>query len=191
MLRAIACMQIRVDYERELGYPDGEQLAMTVSDGGSRHIWVQSAAAGDRRQVTSVAVGSSRPAWSPDGQTLAFFSSGLFLVDVASGSITPLTPEPGWMPAWSARGTIAFVTAESASPGVFAIGADGTNLRRISGDPGPSAVSIWSPDGRRLLVAAQGVHGASIAIVDPDSGTVTPILGDGMSASPAWQPRLP
>jgi len=170
--------------------PDGEQLAMTVSDGGSSHIWVQSADGGNRRQVTDVAVASARSAWSPDGQSLVFSSLGLFLVDLASGSIAPVA-ELGWAPTWSPGGTIAFVTPGSASPGVFAVESDGTGLKRVSGDPGPFAVPTWSPDGRRLLVADEGVRGSSIAIVDPASGTLTSIADDGTSGSPAWQPRLP
>jgi Tol biopolymer transport system component len=51
-------------------------------------------------------------------------------------------------------------------------------------------VPFWSPDGRQLLLA-NDVRGSSISIVDPASGTLTSIAGDGTSGSPAWQPRLP
>jgi TolB protein len=171
--------------------PDGQQLAITVSDGGSSHIWVQAADGGGRRQVTDVAVASARPAWSPDGQSLVFSSSGLFLVDVTSGSITPVTAEPGAMPTWSPGGTIAFSTTGSASPGVFVVDSDATGLRRVSGDLGFVSVPVWSPDGLRLLLGDE-VRGSAIAIVDAASGSLTMVAQDnGANRSPAWQPRLP
>lgn len=170
--------------------PDGLQIAMTVAEGGSSRIWVQAPDGGGRRQVADVSVASARPAWSPEGQSLVFSSSGLFLVDVASGSITPLAVDPGALPTWSPGGTIAFSTTGSASPGVVVVDSDGRNLRRLSGDPGFASAPVWSPDGRRLLLG-DDVRGSSIAIVDPDSATMTPILDDGTNRSPAWQPRLP
>ncbi|MDO8485585.1 MAG: hypothetical protein Q7S35_11665 [Candidatus Limnocylindrales bacterium] len=170
--------------------PDGQQLAMTVSGGGSSRVWVQAADGGDRRQVTDVSVASAPPSWSPDGQHLVFSSSGLFLVEVASGSITPLTAEPGSMPTWSIGGTIAFSTIGSGSPGIFLVDPDGSGLRRVSGDLGLTPVPEWSPDGRRLLLSDEG-RGSQVGVVDPSSGNLTLLTEDGgTNRSPAWQPRL-
>ncbi len=170
--------------------PDGLQLAMTVWDGSFTRVWVQAASAGDRRQVSDASVASAPPAWSPDGQHLVVSSSGLILIEVASGSITPLTAEPGSMPTWSAGGTIAFSTTGSASPGVFVVASDGSGLRRVSGDLRFAFEPEWSPDGRRLLLGGEG--GSPVAVVDPGSGNPT-VLGndDGTIRSPAWQPRMP
>jgi TolB protein len=170
--------------------PDGLQLATTVWDGSFTRVWVQAADGGSRRQVADVAVASAPPAWSPDGQHLVVSSSGLVLVDVASGSITPLTAEPGSMPTWSIGGTIAFSTTGSASPGVFVVASDGNGLRRVSGDVRFATAPEWSPDGRRLLLGGEG--GSPVAVVDPASGNLTALGNDdGTSRSPAWQPRLP
>jgi WD40 repeat protein len=171
--------------------PDGLLIAMTVADGGATRIWVQEPNGGGRRQVADVAVASARPSWSPDGLRLVVSSSGLSIVDVASGSLTPLTSEPGSKPIWSVDGSIAFATTGSASPGVFVINADGSDLRRVSGDPGVVSTMVWSPDGRWLLVG-DDVSGSPAAIVDPADGAMTAIgLESGGSRSPAWQPRLP
>jgi TolB protein len=169
--------------------PDGLQLAMTVWDGSFTRVWVQAAGGGDRRQVSDASVASAPPAWSPDGQHLVVSSSGLILIEVASGSITPLTTEPGSMPTWSIGGTIAFSTTGSASPGVFVVASDGSSLRRVSGDLRFATAPEWSPDGRRLLL---GGEGGLPALVDPGSGNLT-VLGNDVDTirSPAWQPRLP
>ena len=169
--------------------PDGLQLAMTVWDGSFTRIWAQAAGGGDRRQVSDASVASAPPAWSPDGQHLVVSSSGLILIEVASGSITPLTAEPGSMPAWSIGGMIAFSTTGSASPGVFVVASDGSGLRRVSGDLRFATAPEWSPDGRWLLLGGEG--GSPVAVVDPGSRNLT-VLGndDGTIRSPAWQPRL-
>ncbi len=171
--------------------PDGLQVAMTVSDAGSTQVWVQGADGSDRRQIGDVTVESAPPAWSPDGQTLVVSSSGLTLIDVASGAIVPLTAEAGSMPAWSIGGTIAFSAPESASPSVYLVDADGSNVRPVSADLGFASVPRWSPDGRWLLLGDE--DGSSpVAIVDLSTGELT-LLGseDGAGRSSAWQPRLP
>jgi Tol biopolymer transport system component len=171
--------------------PDGLQIAMTVADGGSTRIWVQEPGGGGRRQVADVSVASARPSWSPDGSSIVVSSSGLSIVDVASGSLNPLTSEPGSTPIWSIDGSIAFATTGSASPGVFVIDADGRDLRRVSADPGVVSTMVWSPDGRWLLLG-DDVSGSPATIVDPVGGAMTPIgVEFGGSRSPAWQPRLP
>jgi Tol biopolymer transport system component len=169
--------------------PDGLQLAMTVWDGSFTRVWVQAVDGADRRQVGDASVASAPPAWSPDGQHLVVSSSGLILIEVATGSITRLTTEPGSMPTWSSGGTIAFSTTGSASPGVFVLASDGSGLRRVSGDLRFATAPEWSPDGRRLLL---GGEGGLPALVDPGSSNLT-VLGNDVDTirSPAWQPRLP
>ena len=171
--------------------PDGLQIAMTVADGGATRIWVQEPGGGGRRLVSDVSVASARPAWSPDGLRLVVSSSGLSIVDVASGALTPLNSEPGSKPIWSIDGSIAFTTTGSASPGVFVIDADGGDLRRVSADPGVVSTMVWAPDGRWLLIA-DDVSGSPARIVDPNSGAMVPLgVEFGGRHSPAWQPRLP
>jgi Tol biopolymer transport system component len=175
--------------ENPVWSPDGRQIAMTVAVGGSSHLWVQAPNGDGRRQVADVSVAAVPPAWSPDGQSLAFSSSGLFLVDVDSGSVTEIAAEPGTWPAWSTAGRIAFSTIASAAPAIFIVNADGTGLDRVAGDQALVSRPSWSPDGSRLLVGDQWP--GSIALVDPGAGTLSAIAGTEDGAWPAWQPRLP
>ena len=171
--------------------PDGLQLAMTVSDGALTRVWVMATDGVDRRQVSDTLVAAAPPAWSPDGRTLVVSSSGLALIDVATGSITPLNAEPGSVPTWSMDGMLAFSTTGSAAPGVMVIDSDGSNVRRVLADLAFVSVLQWSPDGRRLLFGDDDGE-SLVAVADPGSGNLTLLVNDvGGTRSPAWQPRLP
>jgi Tol biopolymer transport system component len=136
-------------------------------------------------------VEAAPPAWSPDGRTLVVASSGVALIDVATGSITPLSAEPGSALTWSIDGMLAFSTTGSAAPGVMVIDSDGSNVRRVLADLAFVSVLQWSPDGGRLLFGDD--NGESlVAVADPGSGNLTLLVNDfGGTRSPAWQPRLP
>jgi hypothetical protein len=172
--------------------PDGQQIVMTVAEGGSSRLWLQAPDGEGRRQVAEVSVAPIAPAWSPDGQLLVVSSSsGLVVVDIASGSITPLTAEPGLAPTWSLAAAIAFSTTGSASPGIFVIDSDGSNSRRVLADVAYASILQWSPDGRRLLLG-DDTGESLVAVADPGSGNLTLLVtGVGGFRSPAWQPRLP
>ena len=177
--------------------PDGLGLALTVPDGGSQYLWVQAADGSDRRRVSEIPSADERPAWSPDGLRLVFahaaadagHACGLCVVEVSSGSTTPLTVEDGATPTRSIAGPIAFSTPGS-SPGVFVVDPDGTGLRRVSGDLSGAIAPQWSPDGRRLLFTVQG-NGSQMSVVDADGGGLTLVgQNNGTNRSPAWQPLL-
>jgi TolB protein len=171
--------------------PDGTLVAMTVLEGGRTRIWVQAGDGEQRRRVTDVSVAAAPPAWSADGQRIAFASSGLFVVELASGSVAPLTADPGSTPAWSVAGPVAFATPGSPSPGVFAIDSDGTGLRRLTSNLDLGAVPVWSPDGRGLLFV-DDVARPMVSTMDWATGRGVEVgLGAFTGRSAAWQPLLP
>jgi dipeptidyl aminopeptidase/acylaminoacyl peptidase len=100
-------------------------------DNRFKHIFVVPAAGGPARQITNGDFEHREPAWSPDGQRLAFVvnrnddadysnASDLWLATLATGEMARLTASVGpvTMPAWSPDGTmLAYLGHENACMG--------------------------------------------------------------------------
>ena len=163
---------------------------MTVAEAGATRAWVQEADGNDRHQVGDVTLQAVAPAWSPDGQELLVSNGGLSVVDVATGSVSPLLVDdrsPDSSPSWSVGGTIAFTATGSAAPDVFVLDLDGTHLRQVLDNRSFGAIPDWSPDGRLLLLADE-YTGSPVTLLDAASGAVD--MANGFTRSAAWQPVL-
>jgi Tol biopolymer transport system component len=173
--------------------PSG-QIAFTRY-GRTDAIYILSTAGQIRKVISEVPYAIAGPAWSPDGQKIAFHGffgrasfhnngegGGLFVVN-ADGSHRKLLHLFGADPAWSPDGkTIAFYAGS-----IDLIGADGKGFRvltdKVQGDE-PS----WSPDGTRIaFTGAQG----DIYVVRSDGSHLHRIAGGrGLQlGSPAWSPN--
>jgi len=166
---------------------DGSTIAFnSTRDGGTMSGYLVDPDGSNLRRIVSDAW-IEYPSFSPDDSKLAFMGVvgsdySIYVIDLATGKETQLTDAPGeegW-PAWSPDGsTIAFSTqrddcrfaaagAECWRTGdigphhdVWLIGADGSNLRRVTPEFGQFVA--WSPDGQYLLIS-----GASLYVVRPD-----------------------
>lgn len=174
--------------------PDGQSVAMTVPQGDTSRAWVQGADGTGRHQVSDLAVQAVAPAWSPDGQTLLVSTGGLSLVDLVTGSVTPLLADSrssASPPSWSIGGLIAFSATGTGAPGLFTIASDGSGLRQVLDNDSPEAIAAWSPDGRWLILDDEHT-GSPVTLVDAGSGTFVEIASStGIATSAAWQALLP
>jgi len=78
--------------------PDGAHIAHVTNESGQFNLWVMDSGGGNKRQLTHYTDNTVRSVdWSPDGKTIVFGAdhdgdeqTQLYLLDVASGAITPL-----------------------------------------------------------------------------------------------------
>jgi Tol biopolymer transport system component len=135
--------------------PDGQTIGYTqeIDD----EIYVVRADGRGLRPITHNSKDDAAPQWSPGGRRLAFIETtappvGHIVVSKRDGSgRRRLANGIDSRPRWSPDGhRIAFLRRSSA----YVIGADGKNMRRLP-PAGPSVWDLtWSPDGRRVALAA-------------------------------------
>ncbi len=181
--------------------PDGAEIAFIRSSwqyyraGSVVGLYIMSAENGEvRRLYSTKRLALYPPAWSPDGQWLAFIAYEgeccplervLYTVRSDDSELTRIgeTTAPA---AWSPDGEeLAFAAVEGEESVIYAVKADGTGQRTIwrSGPDDPSTpVSqvSWSPDGSELLFTSYHLY-----VIGSDGSGLRPL---GHSGRAAWSP---
>ena len=143
--------------------PDGHQLAFAAdADLPTRDIYVVNTDSvlkqeGIGLQQLTHHPGEDRtPAWSPDGQQIAFYSTrnetgGIFLMDADGKNITELTDAGESTPSWSPDGT---QIAVDVLPGPPVIGGEGIAEGALP--VGKPHILVMDADGRQSVFIAVG-----------------------------------
>lgn len=147
----------------------------------------------DGSALTLFRANGRQPRWSPDGARLAFTqynggSTELFVINAdGSGERSIATSSPGIgallsRQAWSPDGTkIAYV----ADNDLYAAGAAGGDVRRLTFDGASRTPPVWSPTGALLAFSS----GGGLFVIAPDGSGRTQIAqGPGSNADPVWSP---
>jgi Tol biopolymer transport system component len=159
--------------------PDGTRIAFQRSGPLSDEIWVVDADGSGLRRLTGSKVGcqpelgtcDGQPAWSPDGEFIAFSRASGRIVD-------------DMVPRWS----------------IMIMRKDGTHVRRVTQltkpAQGEDSAPQWSPDGRYLVFErhnvrdAKPVAGVALWTIDLKKGTERRITPWRLRAgdTPDWSP---
>jgi Tol biopolymer transport system component/class 3 adenylate cyclase len=194
--------------------PDGSEIALFVSDGNGslpQNVHVMKANGTNLRQVVDADGGSGawevEPAWSPDGQRLAFTvyntdanSEGLGRIWVVNANGTGLqrvSPDNVGTddnhPTWSADGRrIAFARRNGQDSAIWVMNADGSNPKALTPEQGSRDQDPdWSPDGARIAFGRidLGLTSADIYSINVEGTALTRVTDHpAWDMSPSWSP---
>ncbi len=184
--------------------PDGIRMVYTALATVS-NLWAlpldpQSwAPAAAPRPLTQGSGRNNRPAFSPDGERLAFdrwrigSSRDIYLMRRDGADLRQLTVDPhaDTEASWSPDGRrVVFLSDRDTPWSLWAVGTDGSGETRLAGlDPGADAVRV-SPDGTRIAyhVAVKGGP-ANLWVADVDGRNARQVSFDSeMMGFPCWSP---
>ena len=171
--------------------PDASRIAFLSDPNGAGGLAVMNGdTAGSDVRIVFRGSLHGRPAWSPDGYSLAFETdSGIVRTDANGGNPAPIFIGDAHNPDWSPDGLrIAFDTQTLGdAAGIFVIGIDGTNLVRVS--TGEDHTPTWSPDGSQIAFTRGIPDGGDedIFVVNADGSALTQLTtATGGDSHPSW-----
>jgi serine/threonine protein kinase/Tol biopolymer transport system component len=183
--------------------PTGELFVYVKADQGDLDIFLQRPGGAPRNLTADSPADDTEPAFSPDGNQIAFRSEreggGIFLMGATGESVRRLT-DAGYDPAWSPDGKqIVFSTEPGDDPRTWSEHSRlwkvdiASNQRTLVA--GPSDVDgvqpSWSPNGHRLAYWSVPAGGGQRTVwtIPAGGGTPVRVTNDTFyNWSPAWAP---
>jgi TolB protein len=159
----------RIAYVAVNGQPPAQifQLIVADADGENPRMVLES-----RQPLMS-------PAWSADGQWLAYVSfenhrSAVYVQEVRTGERRQVSARAGinGAPAWSPDGRKLALTLGGAggNPDIYVLDLATQDLTRVTDDPAIDTEAAWAPDGRSLYFTSDRAGGPQIYEVGLQSG---------------------
>jgi serine/threonine protein kinase len=184
----------------------GGLIAFASNRTGTVQIWSMNMDGSNLTQLTNLTDGACQPAWSPDGQQLAFISpcrgrhdvyagSSIYIMDSDGSEVHPLAvpPDPAgdFDPTWSPDGQrIAFTSLRTGVQRIYVYNLTTSSLSQITkGTNVEDGQPAWSPTGTQLAFVRTSVL-SQIWVVTDDGQTQQQFSLSGAVNDfyPVWSP---
>jgi serine/threonine protein kinase len=139
--------------------PDGRKVVFQAPISGRNQLWLRTLESETAQPLTGTEDGN-RPFWSPDSNSIGFFTPGqLKRLDLAGGAVRTLAPSTGpFGGTWNRDGVIVFGTSQAAP--LMRVSAAGGGLVQATHLDAPRQTGHrfpdFLPDGRHFLFFALG-----------------------------------
>ncbi|HEV2669763.1 MAG TPA: hypothetical protein VGU74_01610 [Gemmatimonadales bacterium] len=182
---------------------DGRRFAYMEFQAGKGWLYLQEMATGKRTPVSTTGTALDfTPAFSPDGQTLAFSrateeGTDLYTINIKNNCcLRRLTVghfSDNLSPTFSPDGQrIAFVSTRPGLPQIYVMAADGTDQQLFApfdyGVTGSSNAPEWSPDGQSVAFHRDVAGTLQVFVLDVRTRTVRQLTSVGRNEDPTWAP---
>jgi TolB protein len=176
-------------YEKLTGIPGyfATRIAYVVKGGGRYELQVSDSDGINAQPALRSPESIISPAWSPDGQHLAYVSFEarkpiIYVHTLATGQRRVLANFKGSnsAPAWSPNGKqLAVVLTKDGLSQLYMINADGSGVRRLSTSSGIDTEPAWSADGQWIYFTSDRSGGPQIYRIAVNGGNIERITYEG------------
>jgi TolB protein len=173
------------------------RIAYVSQVGKAKEIFLMDYDGARSKRITSNNSINLSPAWSPDGQWIAFVSyrSGSPELKILSskGELRSAFPQKGELnsaPSWSpdAR-TIVFSSSRDGNAEIYTLRVEDGSLNRLTRNNAIDTSPSFSPDGRSIAFTSDRGGGPQIWMMDSDGGNARRLPIDlNYCDAPAWNP---
>ncbi len=163
----------------------------------SKEIYIVDYDGWNPRRVTVNGSLNILPAWSPDGQKLAYTSyrqppPGIFVSSIFEMKNLRLTgaQSQAFAPTWSPDGKrVAYSQSASGNMEIFVSGADGSGTRKVTSSSASETAPCWSPTGNEIAFTSDRGGTPQIYLMDADGLNIRRLTTVGnWNDAPAWNP---
>lgn len=188
--------------EQSLALSDLGWIAFTASEGGRRDVWLIRPDGTGELNLTGELTNSfaEAPAWSPDGELIAFdgvpgpdVGRDIYLVTVSEDpEQRRLTTLVGFdcYPSFSPDGQlIVYMSEREKNRDLFIMDLEGNDVLQLTDQPGYDYEPNWSPDGEKIVFVSRREGNSEIYVMDADGANVVRLTDEAkLDWRPVWSP---
>jgi Tol biopolymer transport system component len=132
------------------------------------------------------------PAWSSDGNRLAFASGTgvLSVMNMDGTGLLQLTNQDAWQPPWSPdAASIAFMSSISGTRQIYKVASSGGDAVRLTSNSLDDRTPSWSPDGQKIAFTSNRSGRWQIWVMNADGTNQTMLTSAPVDHyRPVWSP---
>jgi Tol biopolymer transport system component len=143
------------------------QIAFASDRSSSMQIWLMDSSGKNLRQLTNRSDGACEPAFSPDGNKLAFISpctrradsypgANIYTMNIDGSNVQKMpesSPAGDYDPAWSSDAQmLAFTSLRSGKEHVFVLNLNNSSIEELSSENYPERNPYWDPSNKNLAI---------------------------------------
>ena len=190
------CSDVIYNLTGDRGIFDTE-IAFVSTSSGTKEIYISEFDGYNIQRVTHANSITITPAWSSDGQWIAYTSYAkgkpdLYIKHLKEKRGTVVSEKginitPAWRPGkFELAATLSF----SGDPEIYLLTGTGKVIKRLTNSKGIDVSPTWSPDGKNMAFVSKRSGTPQIYIKNLDSGQVNRLTFQGSyNTQPSWSPK--